>query len=36
MRWSGGAIPIFFHFVLAAFIYVWGKFQVRRAIFARP
>lgn len=36
MRWFGGAIPIFFHFVLASFIYVWGKFHARRAIFARP
>jgi hypothetical protein len=36
MRWFGGTIPIFFHFVLAAFIYVWGNFQTRRAIFARP
>jgi hypothetical protein len=36
MRWLGGAIPIFFHFVLAAFIYTWGKFHSRQAIFARP
>jgi hypothetical protein len=33
MRWLGGAIPIFFHFVLAAFIYTWGRFHSRRAIF---
>jgi len=36
MRWLGGTIPIFFHFVLAAFLYTWGKFLARRAIFARP
>jgi hypothetical protein len=36
MRWFGGAIPIFFHFVLASFVCVWGKFQTHRAIFARP
>jgi hypothetical protein len=35
MRWLGGAIPIFFHFVLAAFLYVWGKFVGRDAIFAK-
>ena len=27
MRWLGGTIPIFFHFVLAAFVYTWGKFH---------
>ncbi len=36
MRWLGGTIPIFFHFVLAAFLYTWGKFLARQAIFARP
>lgn len=36
MRWFGGTIPIFFHFVLAAFLYTWGKFHARVAIFARP
>ena len=36
MRWLGGAIPIFFHFVLAAFLYVWGRFLSRDRIFARP
>ena len=36
LRWLGSAIPIFFHFVLAAFVYTWGKFLTRRAIFARP
>lgn len=36
MRWLGGTIPIFFHFVLAAFIYTCGKFHSRQAIFARP
>lgn len=25
MRWLGDTIPIFFHFVLAAFLYTWGK-----------
>lgn len=29
-RWFGGTIPIFFHFVLAAFLFVWGSFHVRR------
>ncbi|HVO95133.1 MAG TPA: hypothetical protein VMT22_19920 [Terriglobales bacterium] len=36
MRWFGGTIPIFFHFVLAAFILAWGRFHAHRAIFARP
>jgi hypothetical protein len=36
MRWLGGAIPIFFHFVLAAFLYTWGKLLARQTIFARP
>ena len=36
MRWSGGVIPIFFHFVLAAFLYTWGRFLARDRIFARP
>lgn len=36
MRWLGGAIPIFSHFVLAAFLYTWGKFLTQRVIFARP
>ena len=36
MRWLGDTIPIFFHFVLAAFLYTWGKFVARAAIFARP
>jgi hypothetical protein len=30
MRWFGGTIPIFFHFVLAAFVYTWGKFHSQR------
>ena len=34
MRWFGGTIPIFFHFVLAGFLYVWGKFHASRRIFA--
>jgi hypothetical protein len=36
MRWLGGTIPIFFHFVLAGFLYTWGKFHAHEAIFARP
>ena len=35
MRWFGGVIPIFFHFVLATFLYVWGRFHSEREIFAR-
>ena len=31
MRWLGDTIPIFFHFVLAAFLYTWGKFLARRS-----
>jgi hypothetical protein len=27
-RWFGGAIPITFHFVLAAFLLTWGKYNV--------
>ena len=27
-RWFGGSIPIVFHFVLAAFVFTWGKFNV--------
>lgn len=26
MRWLGGVIPIFFHFVLAAFLYTLGRY----------
>jgi hypothetical protein len=26
-RWFGGAIPIVFHFVLAAYLYVFGSFH---------
>jgi hypothetical protein len=29
MRWLGGTIPIFFHFVLAAFIFVLGRYYAR-------
>jgi hypothetical protein len=36
MRWFGGTIPIFFHFVLAAFVYTWGKFHSRTKILAAP
>ena len=28
VRWFGGAIPIVFHFVLAAFLFTWGKYHV--------
>jgi hypothetical protein len=28
MRWLGGTIPIFFHFVLAGFLFTWGRFHV--------
>jgi hypothetical protein len=27
-RWFGGAIPIVFHFLLAAFLFTWGQFHV--------
>lgn len=27
-RWFGGAIPIVFHFVLAAFLLTWGSYHV--------
>lgn len=27
-RWFGGTIPIVFHFVLAAFVFTWGKYNV--------
>ncbi|HEX6438902.1 MAG TPA: hypothetical protein VF182_17330 [Candidatus Binatia bacterium] len=30
MRWFGGTIPIFFHWVLAAFLYTWGNFNSGR------
>ena len=29
-RWLGGAIPIFFHFVLAGYLFVWGRFNTMR------
>jgi hypothetical protein len=35
MRWLGGTIPIFFHFVLAAFAHTLGKYHGCAAIFAR-
>jgi hypothetical protein len=35
MRWLGGTIPIFFHFVLAAFLFTWGRFQSQGPTFAR-
>lgn len=27
-RWFGGGIPIVFHFVLAGFLFTWGKYNV--------
>jgi hypothetical protein len=30
LRWFTGTIPIWFHFVLAAFLYTLGRYQVRR------
>src|SRR5262249_16496344 len=30
-RWFGGALPIFFHCVLASFVLVWGTFHLRSA-----
>jgi hypothetical protein len=36
MRWFGGTIPIFFHFVLAGFVYVVGRFHSRADTFASP
>jgi hypothetical protein len=27
-RWFGGAIPIVFHLVLAAFLLTWGRYHV--------
>ena len=30
-RWLGGTIPIVFHFVLAAYLYVLGRFHTRTA-----
>ena len=32
----GDGIPIFFHLVLAGFIYAWGSFHSRDDRFARP
>jgi hypothetical protein len=29
-RWFGGAIPIVFHMVLAAFLFTWGRYHVAR------
>jgi hypothetical protein len=29
-RWLGGTIPIFFHFVLAGFVFVLGHYHTRR------
>jgi cytochrome oxidase assembly protein ShyY1 len=30
LRYFTGTIPIWFHFVLAAFLYTLGRWQVRR------
>ncbi len=30
LRWFGGTIPIFFHFVLAGYLFVWGRFYTTR------
>jgi hypothetical protein len=30
LRWFTGTIPIWFHFVLAAFVFTLGQYQVRR------
>ena len=27
-RWFGGTIPIVFHFVLAAYVFTWGRYHV--------
>ena len=35
LRWLGGTIPIFFHFVLAGFIFTLGRFHSHEGIFAR-
>ena len=35
MRWLGGTIPIFFHFVLAAFLFTWGRYISRRAFICK-
>jgi hypothetical protein len=35
LRWFGGTIPIVFHFVLAAFLFTWGRFQSQPPTFAR-
>src|SRR5439155_17881724 len=32
LRWFTGTIPIWFHFVLAAFVFTLGHYQVRRAL----
>lgn len=35
-RWFGGTIPILFHCVLAAFLYVWSRFHTQRPLQERP
>jgi hypothetical protein len=35
-RWLGGAIPIFFHWVLAAYLFVWSRFHLQRGVVAAP
>lgn len=35
MRWWGDTIPIFFHFVLAGYLFVIGRYHARQSTFAR-
>ena len=35
LRWFTGTIPIWFHFVLAAFIYLLGRFSARHGARSR-
>ena len=35
MRWLGGTIPIFFHFVLAGFVFTLGRYHAGNRLFAR-
>jgi hypothetical protein len=36
MRWFGGTIPVFFHFVLAAFIFIWGRYYASARCIVDP
>ena len=36
LRWFTGTIPIWFHFVLAAFIFTLGRYPVRHNLPPRP